>query len=162
MSRIVSLVVCSCVVVGACTGRGKATSDTTAAQAGDVAATTALPAHQSLANLAGTWRGQTLAVDRDSVIATWTFVSSADTGTVIFANGTKVPVQNIRVVGDSIFFKMAPAKSTNPAHHGQIVAQDVVSQVHGDTLVGVVTTHLAAKPDSVMSRARILGTRVKS
>ena len=162
MSRIISVVMCSCVVaVGACTARGKAASDTTAAQAGEVASTPSSQAPQSLANLAGTWRGRSLAMDRDSVTSTWTFVTSNDTGTVSFASGARVPVHDIRVAGDSIVSKMGPARSTNPADTGKVVVSDVSSQVNGDTLTGIVITRLAAKPDSILSRVRIIGTRVK-
>lgn len=162
MSRITTLVLCSCVVtLGACTARGKAASDTAAQQAGEVAAAASPAGHQSLANLAGTWSGRSLAIDRDSVLGTWTFVTSNDTGTVTFPSGAKSPVHDIRVVGDSIVSAMGPAKSTNPADKGQVVVSDVESRVTGDTLTGVVVTRLAAKRDSIVSRVRIVGTRVK-
>lgn len=162
MSRIISVVMCSCVVAAAaCTARGKAAPDTTAAQAGEVAASPSSQAPQSLANLAGTWRGRSLPMGRDSVTATWTFVTSGDTGTVALPGGPRVRVYDIHVVGDSIVSKIAAAKSTNPRDSGKIVVSDVSSQVNGDTLTGIVVTRLAAKPDSIVSRGRIIGTRAK-
>lgn len=162
MSRIVSLMICSCVVaVGACTARGKAAPDTTAQQAGEVAASAPAPATQSLAALAGAWRGITKAQDHDTIVGSWTFQASGDTGTVTFAEGTKVHVHDIRVAGDSILETMGPYTSTTADSRGQRVTGDVAVQVHGDSASGTVVTRLVARPESVTARVRIAGARVK-
>lgn len=161
MSRTASLVLCSCAVVAiaACNRNKSAAADTAASsQAQTPPAGAVAPPAQSLAQLAGTWHGNTLAKDRDTTIGTWTFQTSGDTGTVTGAGGMKVHVHDIHVVGDSIVEKMGPYK---PSAKGQLITGDVAVQIRADSVHGTVVYRLAAKPDSVVSQVRIIGARTK-
>ena len=162
MSRIATLVLCStAVALMACTARRTPPADSSAATAGRPVASTTAPTTPSVAQLGGTWRGETFEKDRDSVLAGWTLVASGDTGLVTFATGKKVTMRDIHVVGDSIESTLGPFVSAAPGVKGQLVVEEVRSQVHGDSLVGTLTVRLASEPSKITSELRFGGVRVK-
>ena len=162
MSRIASLALCSCAIaLSACNRNKTASTDTSAAlQAPTPAAGGASAPAQSLAQLAGTWHGKTLAKHRDTTLGTWTFQTTGDTGT-LSAGALKLHVHDIHVVGDSIFETMGPFDRHTADHKTQTVTGDVAVQVRGDSAHGRVIYRLTAKPDSVIVQARLVGARGK-
>lgn len=162
MSRIASLVLCStAVALAACTTHRTPPADSGATQPGRPAATATSPTTPSVAQLGGTWHGQTFAKDRDSVLAGWTLIMSGDTGLVTFATGRKVTMHDIHVVGDSIESTLGPFASAAPGVNGRLVIEDVRSQVHGDSLVGTLIVRLASQPSKITNELRFGGVRVK-
>jgi hypothetical protein len=166
MLRKVSLALGSVALLLGC-GKGEKRTDSatgaaapaTGATAASAAATPSAPA-LTLAQLEGTWRGQTLREAQDTVIATWTLSAPADTSKWVasFTKGPKVPVHIVSLSADSLVAKMGPYPSVSMK--GKMITVQFVSRVHGDSLVGTEETHLVSKPDSV-ARGRLQATRAK-
>ena len=166
MLRKVSLALGSVALLLGC-GKGEKRTDSatgaaapaTGATAASAAAPPSTPA-LTLAQLEGTWRGQTLREAQDTVIATWTLSAPADTSKWVasFTKGPKVPVHIVSLSADSLVAKMGPYPSVSMK--GKMITVQFVSRVHGDSLVGTEETHLVSKPDSV-ARGRLQATRAK-
>ena len=65
------------------------------------------------ADLAGTWEGEGMPMDKDSVVVRFTMVNTTtDTGwTMTFASGEKAKVSNVMIAGDSVTSTAGPFKS---------------------------------------------------
>jgi hypothetical protein len=71
------------------------------------------PAALTNADLAGTWEGEGMPMDKDTVIVRFTMVNTtADTGwTMTFSSGEKAKVSNVVIAGDSVTSTAGPFKS---------------------------------------------------
>jgi hypothetical protein len=77
------------------------------------AATPPAPVALTNADLAGTWDGEGMPMDKDSVVVRFTMMNTAsDTGwTMTFASGEKARVSNVVIAGDSVTSTAGPFKS---------------------------------------------------
>ena len=115
-----------------------------------------------LAQAAGRWQGESMAMESDSVVSRWVSVSTADTTgwTITLADSVTVPVRVVAVGGDSIATEFGPL--TIPGPDGQPMA---VQRVHGvsryenGTRVGTYEMRLVSAPDSVI-RGRFRATKM--
>ena len=158
MRRFVFAVVPCCVAaaVGCAKSDKQATTDTTVAAAS--APAPAPPAAPSLAEQAGTWSGRSMPTDKDTVVATWTLVRTANTAgwTVAFPKGKPIPIRVLSTEGDSEVVEFGPYK--DPAPRGQMQTVHAVSRIEGGKRVGTYEVRLVSKPDSVI-RGRFEATR---
>lgn len=125
------------------------------------AAAPAAPAALTDADIAGTWNGQSMPENSDSVISRWTCVQPA-TGNQATCVDNAAPkdttVYTYTLSGDSVMFTSAPF--TLPGSPGNMQAIDhVVGRKTGDRWTGTSVIVLASKPDSVVSRTRWEATK---
>jgi hypothetical protein len=164
LRRSVALACATALLTGCGRSGEQATTDTGAASAaagGDTAAPAAglaAPTPVSLADWAGTWQGRSMPADRDTVVATWTLVSKADTAgwTIQFPNRRPLPVRVVSTQGDSVVLEFGPYESTT--RRGQRQTVRGVSRMQDGRLVGTYETRLVSTPDSVF-RGRSEATR---
>jgi len=151
--------------IGAIAGcaRSKAASADTAAAAAQAGtpSTAASPATQSLSQLAGTWKGITLAQDRDTTLQTWTFTGSGDTGTVTTSDGVKTAVYDAHVVGDSILGTLGAENIPGSKGKPVLATGRFAVQVRGDSAYGTGVFRPVAKPATVLTTVRTRAARVK-
>jgi hypothetical protein len=109
------------------------------------------------ADIAGTWKGTSMPMGSDSVVAKWTEVCAAGSckGT---SEGSKVTVQaTYTMSGDSAVGVSQPY--SDPSVKGGNVIDTWVVRVTGDNATGTGVMTLASKPDSVVMRYRFAGSR---
>jgi len=109
------------------------------------------------ADVAGTWKGTSMPIGSDSVVAKWTQVCAAGSckGTV---EGSKVTIQaTYTMSGDSAVGVSQPY--SDPAIKGGDVIDTWVVRVTGNNATGTGAMKLASKPDSVVMRYRFAGSR---
>ena len=147
--------------LAACTAQQDAPADSAAAPPATAAAAssemTAL-----LAEAAGRWQGESMAMDTDSIVSRWTSVSTADTtGWQITLNDSiTVPVRVLAAAGDSITTEFGPFQSVGPdGQPMQVQSVRGVSRMEGGMRVGTYEMRLASAPDSVI-RGRFRATRM--
>lgn len=148
--RFALLPVCALALV-AC---GK--SDTGAADSVAVVAPApaAAPAALTAAEVAGTWNGMTMPVDRDTVLARWKIVSSSDsTATLTFVGAPGSVRYTTRFDADSLIATSVPYTRPAPPKGPKVVFHSV-GRLRDGKLVGTVMHTLASKPDSIVDRAR--------
>ena len=94
--------------VAACAKKDAAPADSPAAAAPPPA-----PAALTNADLAGTWEGEGMPMNKDSGVVRFTMMNTAsDTGwTMTFASGEKAKVSNVVIAGDSVTSTAGPFKS---------------------------------------------------
>ena len=109
------------------------------------------------ADMAGTWKGTSMPMGSDSVVAKWTTVCAA--GSCKGKNeGSKVTVQwAYTMSGDSAVGVSEPY--SDPSAKGKQVIDTWVARVSGGNVTGTGVTKLASKPDSVVMRYRFAGSR---
>jgi|SRR5687768_12273138 hypothetical protein len=121
-------------------------------------AAAAAPAMLSEADVAGTWSGNIMLEASDSVLATWTDMCSA--GTCRFVSSTApndTVAYSYSLSGDSLMFSSAaPYRDTQA---GAMVTNSGVARITANQLTGSGMVRLAEKPDSVVLRYRVTGTR---
>lgn len=105
-----TLAIAALVLVVAACAKKDAAPDTAAASA---AATPPAPAPLTNADLAGTWEGEGMPMDKDTVVVRFSMMNTtADTGwTMTFASGEKARVSNVVIAGDSVTSTAGPFKS---------------------------------------------------
>ena len=148
--RRYALVVICCAATAACAKRDNAAAtDTTADTVAAAAAPAPAPAATSLADQAGTWSGRTMPMDKDTVVATWTVVRTADTTgwTLTFPKGKPIPMRVLSARSDSEVVEFGPYE--NPDQRGQMQTVRAVSHLEGEKRVGTFELRYASKPDSV-------------
>jgi hypothetical protein len=110
-------------------------------------------------DVAGTWKGTSMPMGSDSVVAKWTQVCAAGSckGTV---EGNKVTIQAAYTIsGDSAVGVSQPY--TDPSVKGGKLIDTWVVRVAGDNATGTGAMKLASKPDSVVMRYHFAGSRVR-
>jgi hypothetical protein len=141
-------------VLIACAKSEQKASDTTAAApaAATPAAAPAAPAASiSLADVAGTWEGRTMPMDKDTVLTTFemTATSTVDGWSQKLPNGA-TPAFKVAVDGDSIILDSGPFASA--VRKGQQVTVHTIYRLRGGNLVGLVHAKYSAS-DSATFRA---------
>ena len=142
-------------VLCACAPKDASDADSTAdSAAGAVAA----PAPLTAADVAGTWTGETKMEGSDSVVNHWTSMRVSDTeGKLVSENSADTISYTVVYDADSMIATSKPfTAKDNPKTP---VMFKSVGRLKDGKLVGTTTTMIAAKPDSVVSRARWEATR---
>ena len=129
------LAAAAALVLAVACAKKDAAPDTAAA----AAATPPAPVALTNADLAGTWEGEGMPMDKDSVVVRFTMMNTAsDTGwTMTFASGEKAKVSNVVIAGDSVTSTAGPFKSQ--VRKGVTANVSSVFRVKDGKLVG--TTH---------------------
>lgn len=167
MRRLPCFAICSCaaVLAGCAKSDTRAATDTSAVTPAvpptstAAAATAAMPAGMAaLSDQAGTWKGHSLLMNKDSVVATWTLIATRDTTgwTLTFPGAKPIPVHVVVVAADSVVTEMGPYAS--PQRKGQMMTTRSVSRIQGGKRVGTYEARLVSHPDSVL-HGRIEATR---
>ncbi|MEW5916988.1 MAG: hypothetical protein AB1762_11305 [Gemmatimonadota bacterium] len=127
--------------------------------AADTAAMAAGPAALTANELAGTWSGVVMAEGSDSVLTRFTVISPTgmDSKTVTEGQTDTVNVTHT-IDGDSVVATSAPHVDQMLPGKPEVTWR-AVGRMVGGKLVGVSTTMLASKPDSVLGRARFEMTK---
>jgi hypothetical protein len=135
--------------LAACAGADTPPADSAAAAA---------PAALTDADVSGTWTGTLMAEGSDSVVAHWTQVCAAGTcrGTSQESPGDTT-VASYTIAGDSVMGTSQPFAHKQMG--GAMVVDQWVARPTGNQAAGTGMLTLAAKPDSVLMRYRLTGTR---
>ena len=121
--------------------------------AADTAATAVGPPALTASELAGTWSGVIMAEGSDSVLQRFTVISPTGMDSKTVNEGSKDTVAVTHLIdADSVVATSAP--HSDPTMSKQPVTFRAVGRMVGGKLVGMSTTMLASKPDSVLGRAR--------
>lgn len=121
--------------------------------AADTAATAVGPPALTASELAGTWSGVIMAEGSDSVLQRFTVISATGMDSKTVNEGSKDTVMVTHLIdADSVVATSAP--HVDPTMGKQPVTFRAVGRMMGGKLVGMSTTMLASKPDSVLGRAR--------
>jgi hypothetical protein len=131
-----------------------ARNDTPAADSAAVAA----PAALTDTDVSGTWTGTLMPEGSDSVVAHWTQVCAAGAcrGTSQEAPGDTT-VASYTIAGDSVMGTTQPYADKQMG--GAMVVDHWVARPVGNQVAGTGMITLAAKPDSVLMRYRLAGTK---
>ncbi len=92
----------------------------------------------SLADVAGTWNGKSMAVGNDSVLATWQLTATTDTSgwsQMVGASTSVIPVRVVSVSGDSLITEAGPFPSV--LRPGQQVTTRSIYRLQNGKLIGV-------------------------
>jgi hypothetical protein len=155
MSRVAVLCGAALLIACAPSGEQAETADTTADTP------MAAPATISLADVAGTWNIETMAMGSDSVLVTGQLVATGtmDGWMMTLPNRDPVPVRVLAVEGDSIMTEMGPFPSV--LREGVMVTTRSVFRLRDSALVGQLTAQYAGGgADSVLT-LRSRGTRAQ-
>jgi hypothetical protein len=134
------------VFLAACAPKEEPAADTSAMAAGPPALTAS--------ELAGTWSGVVMAETSDSVLQRFTVISPTGMDSKTVNEGSKDTVMVTHVIdGDSVVATSAPHVDANIPGKPTVTFR-AVGRMVGGKLVGMSTTNLASKPDSVLGRAR--------
>jgi len=152
-----TLVFLAAVSLVACSKSESAKPDSAAAAA---AAPPAAPAAVTAADMASTVSGKVMMQNSDSVIATFTCSPGSGPNTSVCVNATKDTVNYTYTLNgsDSVMFESAPYTPKVPPKSPKLI-QHVVGHLAGNQWTGTSTAVLAAKPDSVVQRARWTATK---
>lgn len=125
--------------------------ETPAADSPAMAAAPATPAPLTSADLAGTWDGQSMPMDRDTVLLTFTMTNTptGEGSTMTFPGGQPIPVRMVSIAGDSAISEAGPFKSQ--MRSGQNVSVRSVFRLRDGKITGV-TRSTYANGDSAMFR----------
>ncbi|MEO8577900.1 MAG: hypothetical protein ABI556_14425 [Gemmatimonadales bacterium] len=141
----------------ACSKAETPPADTAAAMAAETPPAIVVALTES--DVAGTWKGASMPIGSDSVIANWTQVCANGSckGT---REGSKVVINSTyTIAGDSSVGVSAPY--SDPTFKGGKLIDTWVAHIHGDSATGTGAGKLASKPDSVVARYRFSGARAK-
>jgi ketosteroid isomerase-like protein len=110
----------------------------------------------TLGDLAGTWEGQIMAMDKDSVVTTATLINTAtmDGWSMKLPNGAAPAVKVVTVEGDSVVTTAGPFASV--LRKGQQVSTHSIMHMKDGKLVGVIH---AKYPNGDTATLRITATR---
>jgi hypothetical protein len=112
---------------------------------GDVGATL------QASEIAGTWRGTTMAGTSDSVVSKWTLVSKDGSTSGLVLDGFPDTIRTHNVyAGDSLVSTAEPF--TTPARPGVQLTFVAVGRLENGTLRGSLVQRLASNQDSVVAR----------
>jgi hypothetical protein len=155
-ARRAAILVSATTLLAGCGGGDQGGTDTADTAAPPVGAMT--PAATSIAVPAGNWQGRSMPMDRDTVVATWTMTTTADsTGwTITFPGGQPIPMRVLSMQGDSVTIEFGPYESTTGRGRQTVRG---VSRMQGDRMVGTYEARPVATPDSVY-RGRSEATRM--
>ena len=132
--------------LAACAPKEQPAADTSAMAVGPPA----LTANE----LAGTWSGIIMAETSDSVLQRFTVISATGMDSKTVNEGSKDTVQVTHLIdGDSVVATSAPHVDAMIKGKPTVTFR-AVGRMVGGKLVGMSTTNLASKPDSVLGRAR--------
>ena len=150
--RSVPTVLTLSLVLAACAKTETAQTDSSAA------APTMAAATLSEADVAGTWKGTAMAEGSDSVMVHWTQVCGNGTCRLTTEESKDTVMSTYRLDADSSIGMSSPF--TDPAIAPVPLIDHYVVRLSGSTVTGTGRMVLADKPDSVVLRYRIQGTRV--
>jgi hypothetical protein len=124
----------------------------------DSAAAAIGPAALTDADVSGTWTGTAMLEGTDSIIAHWTQVCGAGT-----CRGTSQESPGDTVVSTYVLEADSSRGTTQPyadkSLGGTMVIDNWVARISGNQVTGTGKFTLAAKPDSVLARYRIVGSK---
>jgi hypothetical protein len=124
----------------------------------DSAAAAGAPAALTEADVAGTWTGTAMMEGTDSIIAHWTQVCAAGT-----CRGTSQEEPSDTVVSTYTLQADSSVGITQPyaskSMGGIMVIDQWVARISGNQVTGTGMFTLASKPDSVLARYRVVGTK---
>lgn len=148
----------------ACSAEEQPPADSVAAATPATAPAPALDAAAQalLAEQAGTWDGQSMPMEGDSVVGTWRVVSTADTTgwTITLSDVPTMPVRVVAVGGDSIVTEFGPYDDPQPdGTTRRVQSVRTIGRMENGARVGTYEVRLATPADSVI-RGRFRGTRV--
>ena len=130
--------------LAACTTKDNAGKDSAVA-AGDVGSTL------QASEIAGTWKGTTMAGTSDSVVSHWTIVSKDGSSSALVIDGVPDTIRTHNVYsGDSLVSTAEPF--TTPARPGVQLTFVAVGRLENGNLRGSLVERLASNPDSVVAR----------
>jgi hypothetical protein len=129
---VIPVILCA-LIIAACAKNEQAATDTTTA----AAATPPAPAPIALADVAGTWEGKAMPMDRDTVVTTFEVTATAtnDGWKMKLANGVSPTLKVVSVAGDSIVTEAGPYASAT--RRGQQVSVHQIMRLRDGKLVGV-------------------------
>ena len=105
------------------------------------------------ADVAGTWTGQSMAMDGDSVTSRWTLHSTAEGAAHLMLEGSTDTINyTTTFAGDSLV--AVSEQYTTPDMPNTPVTFRSVGRMEGDMLRGTVEIRLASNPDSIIARER--------
>lgn len=104
-------------------------------------------------DVSGSWTGQSMMMDGDSVTGRWTIHTVTDSTAYLLLEGSTDTIEYVTTFdGDSL---VAVSESyTAPDMPDTPVTFRSVGRMEGDVLRGTVEIRLAANPDSVIARER--------
>ena len=121
-------------------------------------AAAAAPAALTDADVSGTWTGTAILEGTDSVIAHWTQVCGGGT-----CRGTSQESPGDTVVSTYVLEADSSRGTTQPyadkSLGGIMIIDNWVARISGTQVTGSGMFTLAAKPDSVLARYRIVGSK---
>ena len=124
----------------------------------DSAAAAVAPAALTDADVSGTWTGTAMLEGTDSIIAHWTQVCGAGT-----CRGTSTEQPGDTVVSTYVLEADSSRGTTQPyadkSMGGTMIIDNWVARITGNQVTGTGKFTLAAKPDSVLARYRIVGSK---
>jgi hypothetical protein len=133
-------------------------ADADSANAAAAGATATVPARLTAADVAGTWTGTSTALDSDSVTNRWTSIRVNDSTSKLVSDNVADTV-TFKTVFDADSMVSTSQPYTNRATPNAPVIFRSVGRLQGEKLVGTLTTMLASKPDSIISRGRWEATK---
>ena len=125
--------------------------------AADSAAPAAAPAALTDADVSGTWTGTAMMEGTDSVIAHWTQVCSTGTCRGTSQENPDTVVSTYVIAADSSIGTSQPFADKTMG--GVMLIDNWVVRVMGNQATGTGKFTLASKPDSVVMRYRIVGSK---
>lgn len=123
----------------------------------DSAAMAAAPAVLTEADVAGTWTGTSMLEGTDSVVANWTQVCGGGTCRGTTRESPDTVTATYVLEADSVSGVSQPFANT--AMGGVMMIDNWVARISGNQATGTGRFTLASKPDSVVMRYRIVGTK---
>ena len=124
----------------------------------DSAAAAVAPAALTDADVSGTWTGTAILEGTDSIIAHWTQVCAGGT-----CRGTSTEAPGDTAVATYVLEADSSRGTTQPYANksmgGTMVIDTWVARISGNQVTGTGMFTLAAKPDSVLARYRIVGSK---
>jgi len=117
------------------------------------------PAPLTAADVAGAWKGMTMATSSDSVTARWGMSGDGNTGKILVEGSKDSIAYTTTYAGDSLMAtSVAYTDPTLPKGTPKVTFVSV-GRLSNGKLAGTVTLHLASKPDSVIGGGRWEATK---
>lgn len=123
----------------------------------DSAAAAVAPAALTDADVSGTWTGTAMMEGTDSIIAHWTQVCGSGTCRGTSQENPDTVVATYTLAADSSIGTSQPF--TGKQMPGVQLIDTWVARISGNQVTGTGKFTLAAKPDSVVTRYRFVGTK---
>ena len=125
--------------------------------AADSAAAATAPAALTDADVSGTWTGTAIMEGTDSVVAHWTQVCGTGTCRGTSQENADTVVSTYVIAADSSVGTSQPFADKSMG--GAMVVDNWVVRIMGNQATGTGRFTLASKPDSVLMRYRIVGSK---